>query len=345
MDAETKLIQRIARALPSEIGARGAGQADGGLRLGIGNDGAVLAPSGRTEWVLSCDAFLQNVHFLVDRHPAASVGFKSLARAASDLAAMGAFPRYYLLTLALPLDRTGVWLDDFLRGMAKASRQLGMSLIGGDTKRHDSIAISVTVLGEIAPGLAVTRSGARPGDVIYVSGTLGAAQLGLLIVKNDRSVTRQRGLTGLSSPLRAHLYPQIRVGLGAWLARNRMASAMMDISDGLSTDLPRLCAASGVGAHVWAERIPCVQIPTPWRGKVLPPRQLDSLRLALNGGEDYELLFTVAPKNEKRLRRAPGFRDLTPIGHIERGREVMLVGKDGKAKPLISGGWDPFRTD
>ncbi len=166
MDEETKLIRRIARAVPSETGVRkGAGRRAGGLRLGIGNDGAVLAPSGRAEWVLSCDAFLEGVHFLADRHPAESVGYKALARATSDLTAMGSTPRYFLLTLALPLRRTGAWLDEFLRGMAKASRQLGIRLIGGDTKRHESVAISITVLGEIAPRLAVTRAGARPATL------------------------------------------------------------------------------------------------------------------------------------------------------------------------------------
>jgi len=347
MDAETKLIQKIARAIPSEIGSeRTAKWAAGELRLGIGNDGAVLAPSGRTEWVLSCDAFLEGVHFLGNRHPADSVGFKSLARATSDLAAMGATPRYFLLTLALPLHRTGAWLKGFLRGMAKASRQLGIRLIGGDTKRQASVAISITVLGEIAPGLAVTRAGARPGDTIYGSGVLGAAELGLLAVRTGQELGLKPGRTARSSPLRAHLYPQIRVGLGVWLARHRIASAMMDISDGLSTDLTRLCAASQVGARVWSDKIPTVEIPTRRSGKLiksLNKLRIDPLQLALNGGEDYELLFTVPPKNEKRLRRAPEFADLTPIGQVERGRKIVLVGKDGKTKPLVSGGWDPFR--
>jgi len=344
MDEETKLIRRIARAVPSETGVRkGAGRRAGGLRLGIGNDGAVLAPSGRAEWVLSCDAFLEGVHFLADRHPAESVGYKALARATSDLAAMGATPRYFLLTLALPLRRTGGWLDEFLRGMAKASRQLGIRLIGGDTKRHASVAISVTVLGEIPRGLAVTRAGARPGDLIYISGKLGAAQLGLLMLKRHRDLTFKPSLGGRFSPLRAHLYPQIRVSLGTWIAKNRIASAMMDISDGLSTDLTRLCEASGVGARIWADRIPRVEVPPENQGSLRPKKQFDPLELALNGGEDYELLFTVSPKNEKKLRRASGFKDLTPIGRIERGRKILLVGTDGKAKRLVSGGWNPFR--
>jgi thiamine-monophosphate kinase len=343
MDAETKLIRRIARAIPSEIGAKkGAGRRLGELRLGIGNDGAVLAPTGRSEWVLSCDAFLEGVHFLADRHPPDSVGFKSLARAASDLTAMGAVPRYFLLTLALPLGRTGTWLDEFLRGMAKASRQLGMRLIGGDTKRHASVAISITVLGEIAPGLAVTRAGARRGDIIYVSGTLGAAELGLRLIRSGRSSVAKIRSSASSSPLRAHLYPQIRVKLGSWLARHRVASAMMDISDGLSTDLGRLCAASRVGARIWSERIPCVRLAAAMPRKLRQAR-IDPLELALNGGEDYELLFTVSSRNEKRLRRAPGFKSLTPIGRIEPGRKILLIGENGRSQPLVSGGWDPFR--
>ena len=343
MDAETKLIQRIARAIPSEMGAgKGRGRAPGGLRLGIGNDGAVLAPSGRTEWVLSCDAFLEGVHLLADRHPADSVGFKSLARATSDLAAMGAAPRYFLLTLALPLGRTGAWLDDFLRGMAKASRQLGIRLIGGDTKRHASVAISITVLGEIAPGRAVTRAGARPGDILYVSGKLGRAKLGLRMVKSGALKRGKRGLKSQSLLLEQHFYPRIRVGLGTWLARHRIPSAMMDISDGLSTDLGRLCAASGVGARVWAERIPCVEIPSAGPGS-LKRLKLDPLQLALHGGDDYELLFAVSPRKVKQLRMVPGFSSLTAIGEVERGNKVVLVGADGRATRLVSGGWDPFR--
>lgn len=342
---EEQLIERIASAVPSTRSARGCVAA--GLRLGIGDDAAVLAPSGKTEWVLSCDAFLEGVHFLAEAHPADSVGFKSLVRATSDLAAMGAAPRSFLLTLALPVSRTGKWLDEFLRGMGRAARQLGMCLVGGDTKKCRMVFISITVIGEIAPGEAVPRSGARSGDIIYVSGVLGGAQLGLLMVKNDPEWTLKQGLSGRFSPLRAHLYPQIRVALGAWLARNRVASAMMDISDGLSTDLTRLCRASRVGARIWAERIPCARIPTGRSGKPVKPLaklKLDLLQPALDGGDDYELLFTVSPQNEKQLRRAPGFAELTPIGRIERGDKIVLVGEDGQAKPLISGGWDPFRT-
>ena len=340
------MIERITRAVPSIIGGGGRGRAGrAGVRLGIGDDGAVVAPSGRTDWVLSCDAFLDGVHFLADRHPADSVGFKSLARATSDLAAMGATPRFFLLTLALPLDRTGAWLDEFLRGMARAARALGMHLLGGDTKRYPAVAISITVIGEIAPGKAVPRSGARPGDIIYVSGKLGQAELGLQVVRR----TAPKALPGKlrTNPafrqlLRPHLYPKIRLGLGAWLARTGVASAMMDISDGLSTDLGHICTASGVAARVWTDRVPYVGASTA-QAKYLAKLKLDPLELALHGGEDYELLFTVPARHAARLRRAPGFAKVRAIGEVEKGKGMRLTGADGRSRRLEPGGWDPFR--
>ncbi|HSY58489.1 MAG TPA: thiamine-phosphate kinase, partial [Terriglobales bacterium] len=237
MNREDQLVERTVRTIPS-ASSRWRSR---GVSLGIGDDAAVLAPTGRTEWVLSCDAFLEDVHFLANSHPPDSVGYKSLARATSDLVAMGAKPRYFLLALALPASRTSAWLDSFLRGMARAGRFLGMRLIGGDTTNSSWISISITVLGEIARGRALTRCGAKPGDIIYVSGKLGRAQLGLDLVLNK--LTRSPEFQNL---LRPHLYPKIRVKLGEWLAQNRIASAMMDISDGLSTDLGRLCKASRV---------------------------------------------------------------------------------------------------
>lgn len=335
MDSEAKLIERIAKAIPGGAGPGGV------LRLGIGDDAAILAPRVGTKWVLSCDAFIEGVHFLTDRHPPDSVGYKSLTRAASDLAAMGATPRLFLLTLALPAARTGKWLDEFLRGMGRAARQLGMRLAGGDTTKSAAISISVTVLGEAPRGRAIRRSGARPGDILYVSGTLGRAQLGLELLKSANFGGRKRFFRNQSRLLQPHLYPRIRIELGRWLARNQLASAMMDISDGLSTNLARLCQASRVGARLWAGRIPCVKIPAA-RTLLLRKPRLDPLRMALDGGEDYELLFTVRHRNVRRLRSAPGFADLTAIGEIERGKRITLVGADGLASRLDPGGWDPF---
>jgi thiamine-monophosphate kinase len=311
------------------------------MRLGIGDDAAIIAPGTNTEWALSCDAFLEGVHFLAAGYPPDSVGYKSLARATSDLAAMGARPRLFLLTLALPTRLTGKWLDEFLRGMGRAARQLGMRLVGGDTTRSANVSISITVLGEVPRGRAVRRSGARPGDILYVSGRLGRAELGLKLMQMIRPRTPKATRGSLGRLLQPHLYPKIRVELGAWLARHRIASAMMDISDGLSADLARLCAASGVGARLWADRLPCVKIPAARKG-MLRKLKLDPLQMALHGGEDYELLFTVSPRHAKRLRSAPGFAEITAIGEIERGKGIVLVGSDGTAKRLFPGGWDPF---
>jgi thiamine-monophosphate kinase len=334
MDRESQLVERTARAIPSGRGRRGAA----GLRLGIGDDAAILSPTGRTEWVLSCDAFLEGIHFLTKVHPPDSVGYKALVRAASDLVAMGASPRHFLLTLAIPSRLTGGWLDAFLRGMARAARVLNMRLAGGDTTKSSSVFISVTVLGEVARGRAIERGGARPGDIINVSGKPGGAQLGLELILN-----RLGGKRGVRRLLQPHLYPKIRVELGEWLARNRVASAMLDISDGLSTDLTRLCQASRVGARLWTDRIPRVAIPASIR-KQLKRLNLNPLKMALDGGEDYELLFTVSPRKAKRLEGAPGFRELTPIGEITRDRRILLVNEQGTSKSLKANGWDSFKT-
>jgi thiamine-monophosphate kinase len=329
MDRESQLIERIARGIPSE--------AKGSLCLGIGDDAAILAPNDRNEWALSCDAFLEGVHFLTKIHPPDSVGYKSLVRATSDLVAMGATPRMFLLTLALPASRTGKWLNDFIRGMKRAARSLGVSLAGGDTSKSSAVSISVTVLGEVAPGHALKRTGARPGDIVYVSGRLGRAQLGLELIL--RGLHHRPSLKRFAQP---HLYPRIRVELGAWLAQRRVASAMMDISDGLSTDLTRMIAASRVGARLWSKSIPCATVPLT-RSKKLASLELDPLRLALHGGDDYGLLFTVPARKVKRLRKAPGYSELTAIGEITRGRQVLLVDANGCVKHLDPQGWDPFK--
>ena len=329
MDRESQLVERTARAIPSRAG--------GLLRLGIGDDAAILRPRRGMDWVLSCDAFLEGIHFLANLHPADSVGYKALARATSDLAAMGATPRLFLLTLAIPASRTGAWLDGFLRGMARAAREFGLRLAGGDTTRSARTFASITVLGEIGTGKAIRRAGARPGDLIYVSGVLGRAQLGLELVR--------RGMGGdprLRELLQPHLCPKIHIELGAWLAGRGIPSAMMDISDGLSTDLARLCAARRVGARIDAGRLPSVTI-TEQVARRLPPRARDPLQLALHGGDDYVLLFTVPPKKEKLLRRAPGFRHFARIGVVTRERRIALVQESGRVEILRPLGWDPFR--
>src|SRR5271154_6125952 len=269
MPRESQLVEKIARALAPHRAASSR------LKIGIGDDAAIVSPAARTEWALSCDTFLENVHFRLKTHPPDSVGYKALARASSDLAAMGATPRFFLLTLALPAARTGSWLDAFLKGMARAARELGITVIGGDTTKSDRILISITVLGEIAPGRALTRSGARPGDIIYVSGKLGRAQLGLELVLRGHARNRQ-----LRAQIQPHLYPRIRVALGSWLAQHRIPPPAMDLPDGLSPALARLYAASQVGAKIYANKAPTVAIPAAAASK-FRNRKLDPLHRAL----------------------------------------------------------------
>jgi thiamine-monophosphate kinase len=358
MKQERQLVEKILRALPrssrsrpgflrahvEQTGRAASTMHSSRMRLtspttlcvGPGDDAAILSPSGETDWVLSCDASIEGVHFHIKTHPADSVGYKSLARATSDLAAMGAMPSYFLLNLALPHSRAGRWLDQFLKGMARASRELGMTIIGGDTTASETVSISVTVLGEAAPGTAVARSGARPGDLIYVSGKLGRAQLGLDLVFGGESLNPK-----FRADVQPHLYPKIQIALGSWLASKRIPTAMMDISDGLSTDLTRLCKASHIGAQIYAHKIPSVKI-SGAAARKLRKRELEPLQLALHGGEDYELLLTVSPARAKELRDAPGSNSLVAIGEIVRGKKILLIDAAGKASALKPLGWDPL---
>jgi thiamine-monophosphate kinase len=330
MNGEQSLIDRIRRAIPSR--SRSTYFASSSLQLGIGDDAAIISFLCGRDSVVTCDAFFENVHFLLDAHSPDSVGYKSLARATSDIAAMGATPRFFLLTLALPARRTGKWLNGFLAGMSRAAREFGLLLAGGDTSKHPTVAISITVFGEAARGRALTRSGARPGDLIYVSGALGAAQLGLRLVRCG--LHRHKRWRPL---LQRHCYPAIRIALGRFLSARQLASAMIDISDGLSTDLTRLCTSSRAGARLWLDRIPAVAVPP-----LLRARGFDALAFALHGGDDYELLFTVPRRLAKKIpARHLGVR-LTPIGEITKERKVFLVDKGGRAVPLGPLGWDHF---
>jgi thiamine-monophosphate kinase len=334
MYSEQYLIERITAKIPSEKWLPRAISAKNGLIAGIGDDAAVLAGHGEKHWIVTCDAFLESAHFLSNATPADSAGYKSLARATSDIAAMGAIPRFFFLTLAIPAARTGKWFEQFLQGMARAARELGLRLAGGDTTQFSSVAISLTVFGEAPHGRTIPRSGALPGDLLYVSGPLGRAEFGLRLLQSGLALSSSH-----RALLRPHLYPRIRVELGSWLARNRVASAMMDISDGLSTSLSLLCTASRVGARIEAVRIPTARIP---KSSAIARLKLDPLQMALHGGDDYELLFTISPLNRAKLARAPGFSQLAQIGEITRDKHILLLDSNGSAHPLRPMGWDPF---
>ena len=329
---EDKLVRRIVKALDFKGQKR--------LALGVGDDAALLAPRPGYETIVTCDWFLEGSHFLPGKHPADSVGWKCLARALSDIAAMGGRPRCFLLSLALS-DETTLkekhwrthWLDEFLGGMRRAARQFGCVLAGGDTTQRREILINVTVVGEVLAGRAVQRFGAKAGDRIFVSGTLGEAELGLQKLRRGTRISPKK-----DRALRKHLYPEPRLALGQWLADRKLASSMMDLSDGLSSDLPRLCEASRVGALIEA-----AEIPSPKGPLTASKQQFDGLALALNGGDDYELLFTVKENDVHRIPRSFQETPLTEIGEITRERRIVMVQQDGSTKPLLPRGWDPFR--
>ena len=329
---ESKLVARISAAVPS-AGVRAKRT---GLRLGIGDDAALLAPRAGFDVIVSSDFFIEDAHFIARTHPPESVGYKSLVRAVSDLSAMGAAPGYFLLNLALPSGKTGAWFDGYLRGLGRAAREARIVLIGGDLAKSKKVSIAITVIGYAKAGRAMRRSGARPGDFIYASGRLGAARFGLEILLKHRGT-----VAGARRLLATHLYPPLRLDLGEWIAREHIASAMMDISDGLSIDLGRLCESSRVGAELDAGRIPRVGISRGWQERLhLAPSA--ALEFALHGGDDYELLMTVPPHHAHKLRRAPGGIPLTCIGKITRDRRMVLVDASGRTQPLQVKGWDHF---
>ncbi|MDP9339081.1 MAG: thiamine-phosphate kinase [Acidobacteriota bacterium] len=326
---EEGVLERIRQAF-EPAGRRSAGvrtlHRSKFVSLGMGDDAALVKAGRGREIVLTCDWFLEETHFLRDKHPADSVGWKCLARAVSDVAAMGGVPRCFLLSLALPEELAGPWLDGFLGGLKRAAGRFGCVLAGGDSTERRDVLINVTVVGEVASGRALLRSGARAGDIIFVSGQLGEAESGLRLLRGAKLVSLR------DKRLRKHLYPEPRLALGRWLSEERVASAAIDLSDGLSSDLRRLCMASGVGVVVDVGKLPAVRAD-----------EADGVELALHGGDDYELLFTVAKKNARRVPRSIGGTTLTAIGEMTRGREVMVVDEDGKKKILKASGWDPFR--
>ena len=300
-----------------------------GLTLGIGDDAALVAVPPRRELILTTDMSIEGVHFTSTLHPPQAVGHRALARSLSDIAAMGGTPRFALISLAASRRTGRAWLEGFFDGLFALARRFATVVIGGDTTVViGPTAIDVIVAGEIPRGRALRRSGAQPGDRIFVSGRLGMAALGLRLL---RSRTRIRKPVERAA-LRAHLFPQPQCALGRFLSEHRLASAMMDLSDGLSIDLRRLCDASEVGASLFANRVPAPPI----------PNTEDALGLALHGGEDYQLLFTVSAAKASKIPRHFGRIPLHCIGETRASRGINLVTPDGKTLPVKAHGYDHF---
>ncbi len=295
---------------------------------GIGDDCAVLRLPPGQESLVTTDFSLEGIHFRRNWHPPESVGHRCLTRGLSDIAAMGGKPVAAFLSLALPGDLPQSWVKRFARGLMRLAEKFGVVLAGGDTAESPSgILADIIVVGTAPRGKSVLRSGARPGDRIFVSGTLGASAAA--IVKMNQQPNQR--LSPRDYP--RHFYPEPRIKLGRILREKSLASAMIDTSDGLSTDLAHLCEESGVGAVLDEARIPYATV-----GK--PARRVD-LELALHGGEDYELLFTTRPG--KRIPARIAGVSLIEIGRITRSKAILLQNSKGVASELKRHGWEHFR--
>jgi len=302
------------------------------LRTGIGDDAAVLGCPSGFEILVTTDFSLEGVHFRREWHPADSVGHRCLTRGLSDIAAMGGDPLATFLSLALPADLPQDWVDGFVRGLLRLGREYDVPLAGGDTAESPGgVLADIVVVGRVPTGKALLRSGARPGDSIYVTGELGRSSWTLQRL-------REGGLAALApkgKPRYAdhdpHFYPQPRIAVGQWLRKQGLATAAIDVSDGLSTDLGHVCEESGVGALVFEAAVP--------RPSGLPT---SSLHYALHGGEDYELLF-AAPRSRPVPAKVAGVR-ITRIGEIIRGRDLWLVDSHGQRKTLPQRGWEHFSS-
>jgi thiamine-monophosphate kinase len=325
--AEKALITKIRRlAAPAKSTV---------VRTGIGDDCAVLRflprPSRQrgkeNDTLVTTDFTLEGIHFRRDWHPAQAVGHRCLARGLSDIAAMGGEPAAAFLSLALPRHLPQSWVGRFVRGLIGLAERYSVTLAGGDTAESpDGVLADIVVVGIAPKGKAVLRSGARPGDRIFVSGELGGSAAAVWEMRK----TPRRKLNPREYP--RHFFPEPRIELGRVLREQGLASAMIDTSDGLSTDLAHICEESGVGAEVEAQLIPLASV-----GK---PARAVNLQFALHGGEDYELLFTV--RGGKRIPSRIAGVPITPIGHITRGRRIFLRNEGGVGYELRPGGWEHF---
>lgn len=303
-----------------------------GVRIGIGDDAAATEPTpGR--WLLTTsDMLVEGVHFDLGYTDPFRLGRKSLAVNLSDIAAMGGEPRDFLLSLAIPPGLTVEFLDRFTEGMLTLASEHGVALVGGDTCRSPAgLVISVTLHGEQSPERTLRRSGARPGDIIFVTGTVGDSALGLELL-------RRGGREGWA--VERHLDPSPRVAAGLALAGAGFVTAMIDVSDGLLADLGHILELSGVGARVEAGLLPLSSAFREEASRITA----DPLVMALTGGEDYELLFTVPAGSEGEVASSLSRTGVsaTAVGVITVAGGVMVTGPDGRDLHPVRGGYDHF---
>lgn len=316
MHSEFELITRF--FTPDPPGA------EAGVTLGVGDDCTLLAPTPGQRLAVSVDTSVAGIHFPEDA-PAVAIGHRALAVALSDLAAMGARARWCLMSLTLPAADDDAWLADFARGFHALCDTTGTALVGGDVTRGE-LAIGVTVMGEVPPGQALTRSGARPGDLLAVTGALGGGAGGLALWRRGERDTGHPLLTRYLHP-----FPRLAAGL----ALRGLASAAIDISDGLLADLGHLLDASGVGAELTPDTLPLAE------GLVAALGEEGAREAGFHGGDDYELLLGLPPEHldAARARLAAWGLAFTVIGHVSAEPGVQGVTLTGER------GWQHFSRD
>jgi thiamine-monophosphate kinase len=323
--SEDELIAHLRERLRDVPGER--------LMLGIGDDAAVWQPSRSNRSVITTDALVEGVHFTRAAMSARDAGHRALAANLSDVAAMGARPVLATIALGFPADTDSAWLLEAYDGIAALAKRSRCAVAGGDLTRAPAIVFAITVVGEVRASNLKTRAGARPGDVIAVTGPLGASRAGLLVAADRPELAAEPALADV---LAAYRTPEPRLREGRWLAASRHVRAMMDTSDGLSTDLTRLCTASGTGATL--ESVPVHE----GARRVADRTGDDPGRWALDGGEDFELLVSV----EKRA-----FGHLAARFRAHMGRELLRVGtmsaepgvRRADGTPVVPAGWDHLR--
>ena len=311
---------------------------------GIGDDAAVFRGNSGKETIISVDLLIEDIDFRRTTTPPYLLGHKALAVSLSDLAAMGSRPLFALVSIGIPED---VWQTDFVDrmydGWLNLANRYGVQLIGGDTSRaHEHIVIDSIAIGECSAGMAVKRMGASAGDQIFVTGSLGAAAAGLRLIERGAHLAEQNlgdeDSQKLDHVLLRQLRPEPRVGWGIVLGEERLATAMIDLSDGLSSDLNHLCDESKVGALIDASLLPIDERVVELCGR----RALDPLQLALHGGEDFELLFTVKPENVAYLPKRVDGVEITRIGTIQSDSEGVKISEGSRIWDLKPGGWKHF---
>ncbi len=308
---ERELIDRIRHLLPEDAP---------GLIRAIGDDCAVISKTDDLVWLLTMDTLMESVHFDLSWHSPFELGRKAVTVNVSDISAMGGTPVFSLLSLGLPTDFDGKWAAQLSRGIADACQEYGCLLIGGDTVcSPGGVALSLTVIGEMKRDLVLYRNRAKPGDTVWVSGPLGLAGAGLDLCKTGTAFDAP----AMQPLLKAHRDPRARLRMGAFLAETGLVHAMMDLSDGLATDLAHLCVQSGVGARVFAGKLPGYEV-------LEAPAQLlgrQPLSWMISSGEDYELLFTTsgAVTDEFVTQLAEHGFSAYPVGTLTKGKSVLLV--------------------